>query len=173
MRATAFEKTPGPPAAGKRPFDFATTGFILVLLIIGGWTAAMPISRSVQDKALERFHLASRSFTEWAMLQSVPAMYNFANHYCWSSRPRGCETSGPAIVPQEWRVEETAAVNHFPVRLVTFADNRVRLLRGAEEYRLVVRSEYRGRSMTSCFEVRAGGEGSYVLRRHLSTLEGD
>jgi hypothetical protein len=112
--------------------DVAGALLCALVICISIWQLALPLSRSVQDATLARFHLASPSFAGWALQQPIPSMYSFENRY-W-------------IIDEESNhtVHESKIVNHFPTRLFTFGDNRYRLLNEGISKTLVVRSRYRG-----------------------------
>jgi hypothetical protein len=145
--------------ANARPsrHDFGFVFILLLILVIAGWLIAMPFSLFVQRTTLDRFHLQTRSFLGWAIQQPVPAMYNFYNHY--EVRPSPWKSMSDD--PLEEASSETGTINHFPVRIFTFGDNRSIFLAQPERRTLDAWSSYRGEVLhtrwTATPSVEAGG----------------
>jgi hypothetical protein len=151
-----------------RSRDWLGGGLLVLLMAVGGWLLALPFCPPVQRATLDRFHLVTPSFGWWAAQQAIPSMYNLENR-CWI-------VTGP---PADRRLQLTPAVeptgylNHFPVRIVTFADGRARWLlksepggaapdRGSRFYCL--QSTYQGSARCSWLEVQLV-DGQLVLCR--------
>jgi len=134
-----------PAPLGLPRFDL---GFIFILLLIvsvTGWLLAMPFSRFVQRTTLERFHFQTPSFVGWAAQQPIPAMYNFYNHY--------------EIRPSPWQGQSSVGtVNHFPLRILTFGDNRAIFLAKPEPRILDAWSSYRGEELQTRWTVTPSTE---------------
>lgn len=141
--------------------DFFGLGLAAAVLLIAGWLVSLPLSPFTQKTTAERFHLRTGSFAGWALQQPVPPMYNLENRYWFARRPLSAEEltdSPPADV-------ESMVVNHYPVRVATFADTRLRLFGTAPEGWLYVRSVYQQMELTSGFHVSRAGDGELRLRR--------
>jgi hypothetical protein len=122
--------------------------------IVALWLLAMPFCQFIQQTTFNRYHLQSGSFAAWATQAPIPAMYNFHNRY--------------RIEPQPWDATlfsrpETGTINHFPVRLYTFGDNRAIMLPRADQRMLTVESRYRGRTLTTRWTATPASDGGYEL----------
>lgn len=131
---------PDPGDSGAVKHDFGFYAILLLILIVACWLLSLPFCRFIQRASLNRFHLQTRSFTLWAIQQPIPAMYNFHNRY--------------EIRPSPWRKDspgqsysERGTVNHFPLRLFTFGDNRAIFLSSPEPRQIDIWSSYRGEEL--------------------------
>jgi len=121
----------------QRP-DWFYRGILAVAAAIALWLILMPFCISIQRATLNRFHLQSGSFARWAIQAPIPAMYNFYNRSRIEALPWDATAFDPPLV-------ET--VNHFPTRIVTFAQWRA-MVHAEENRRMVtLRSDYRGQSL--------------------------
>lgn len=145
-RSNPLSSTPESPR-----LDLATKAMVAVVLGVTAWLMALPLSSSIQQATLARFHLRSSNFLCWALQQPIPAMYSFENRY-WLNGPR--ETA-----------EESSLVNHFPLRLLTFGDNRYRLLHQHQPLNLVVRSRYRNQQLTTICRATPKPDGGFRLTK--------
>ncbi|OYP30348.1 hypothetical protein [Rhodopirellula sp. MGV] len=148
------------PSKPKRPDYF----FIAVLLLTGlvsGWLLLMPFVPAIARMTMRRFHLSSESFGLWAIQAPIPAMYNFGNQYEVSDLPAGLIT--PVLDTTRPRY-----INHFPTRMLTFANTRYNLLCEGRHCYLTIRSAYRGQLLESKIEARPIGEGRYQWIRESS-----
>lgn len=144
---------------------------LAMLILIGGvaiWILALPLSRTVQDCYLRRFHLATPSFPLWAMQQAVPSMYNLENRYWCCTEPVDAEhlwdqKSGASVA-------KSNMANHFPTRVITFGDAR-RFIRMNGESNFYIESKYRGRKLRSIYTLDSIGENKFELVREESTIE--
>ncbi len=141
------------PQTNGKP-DWGYRCIATLLLLVAGWLLAMPFSRFIQQTTFNRYHLQTRSFTLWALQVPVPVMYNFYNRY--------------QIEPLPWDATlftqpVTGTINHFPLRLYTFGDNRALMLPRADRQMLTVQSQYRGHSLTTRWTVTASDDGGYEL----------
>jgi hypothetical protein len=141
------------PAANDQA-DWGYRGILALVLAVALWLSAMPFCRFVQHTSFNRYHLQTRSFTAWAVQAPVPAMYNFYNRYRVEPQPWDATFFSP-------RIEGT--INHFPVRLYTFGDNRPLLLPDVQRRMLTVQSHYRGESLTTRWTVQVADDGVYEL----------
>ena len=132
----------------------------IVTLVVGVaiWLLLMPWIPAIGRTTLNRFHLNSGSFATWAVQFPIPAMYNFANRYEVRRKPM---TERDDADRSRQRL-----VNHFPVRIFTFADGRYVHLRYGEDRWLTVESSYRGQTLRSSFHAqpKPAGKG-FDLRR--------
>lgn len=120
---------------------------------------------------MRRFHLRDNSFLVWAIQQPIPAMYNFANRYrVWegSPAPPPEATAGHSAhqIGDPAELLESGCVNHFPSRMITFANARYRLLAERADCWFELESAYRGQRLTTrlhlCLE-----DGAWRCRRVL------
>ncbi len=134
--------------------DWTYRAIVALIAAVVAWLLAMPFCPFIQQAALNRFHLQSRSFAAWAMQAPVPAMYNFHNRYRIESQPWDATFFERPI---------TGSINHFPVRLYTFGDNRPLLLPKTDRRMLTVQSRYRGQTLTTRWTVTEAEDGGYEL----------
>ncbi len=162
--------------------DVSSLLLLVAILAAAAWNMALPVSEFVQESTLKRFHLATTSFSGWAIQQPIPSMYNFENRY-WSSdqtlnvgelraielstRP-GKQESEPQ--KENWVGVETHAINHFPARTFTFAFSRNNLSNNPHRY-IYLRSRYRGKELSSSFRTRPISENEIRLERLESTFD--
>jgi hypothetical protein len=140
-----------------RRFDPGFAVIAALVIAVSMWLLLTPLLPPVSMTTMKRFHLGSRSFALWAAQFPIPAMYNFANR---------CEVRylPPGLVDPLVPPERSAYLNHFPARVLTFADGRFDLLRGRRDCWVTVTSTYRARSLRTDFHAEAAGE-TVVLRR--------
>jgi len=133
-------------------------GFFFVILslvaAIALWIVSMPFCKFVQRTTINRFHLQTRSFATWAIQQPIPSMYNLYNRF--------------EIRPSPWKPEPNAiwasgTVNHFPLRMFTFGDNRKVYLRPDEAREIDIWSSYRGERLHTHWVATPAEEGGFDL----------
>jgi len=127
------------PKLRQSKTDWLYRGILTTLAGVAVWLIAMPFSPFIQQTTLNRFHLQTGSFVAWAIQAPIPAMYSFYNRFRVEALPWDAK---PFATPQ------TGTLNHFPVRLTTFARDRM-FLRDVDHRMITVRSDYRGRSLTT------------------------
>jgi hypothetical protein len=128
----------------RRGHDHATIGFLALLFAVAAFALAVPANRAVADLAMRRFHLAL-PFPVWALLQPVPAMYNFENRFWLAAAPL---SAAERVVPPPPGVV-SFAVNHYPTRILTFGPGRAEVLRRPAPAYIYFESRYRGRRVES------------------------
>jgi hypothetical protein len=136
----------------KKP-DRLYRGLLVALAGVAAWLIAMPVSPFIQQVALNRFHLQTGSFAAWVIQAPIPAMYNFHNRYRIEAMPWDVS---PFSTPR------TGTLNHFPVRVTTFATDRL-YLKQADRRMITLRSDYRGRSLQTQWIATPRDEGGFVL----------
>ena len=127
------------------PRDIA---FRVIMCIVGAvvvWLLLTPFVDSVAMSTMKRFHLRSDHFASWAIQQPVPSMYNFANLSNTRDTPPGMIQSVLADEVQQ------RYVNHFPTRLMTFADGRYGMLNWGRHNWLELTTTYRGQSLQTTY----------------------
>jgi hypothetical protein len=132
-------------------------GYIMILgliVAVSCWLLAMPFSRFIQDSTLHRFHLTTRHFAIWAVQQPIPAMYNFYNRFEVSPSP--WKKSDPSSVHAE-------TLNHFPLRIITFGDNRRLFLPADEPRQIDIWSRYRGNELRTRYLATPLPDGGFQL----------
>ncbi len=158
---------------------------ILLAFIVGValWIVALPISTTVQDAYLKRFHLDSENFVSWAVQQSVPAMYNFENRVCYSPREITEEEFASAIIrdanlklprivgPVDDETDNVRphlpvfkTINHFPTRTFTFANAIYEHKDNFNGY-FYLTTRYRGRELRSAYEMKSVSENEFKVKR--------
>lgn len=139
--------------------DWLGLAIMAAAVLMAGWLVALPFSRQVQQNTVDRFHLRTRPFAWWAAQQAIPPMYNLENRYWFARRPLAREeltAEPPADV-------ETMMVNHFPVRVATFADNRLRLFHQDPEGWLYVQSVYQQTRQVTAYRIERDGQNGIRL----------
>ncbi len=144
--------------------DWPSAVLLFAIVATSIWIVLNPLSQTVREVSLQRFHLANRGFAQWAILQPVPTMYNFENRYWVSERPLSeIELARPIenVINQDFR---TRQANHFPARLFTFGDSRKFYLENRGRHFLYLSSRYRGNELKTVFEA-VPTERGYQLHR--------
>jgi len=113
----------------------------------------MPLSPFIQQTTLNRFHLQTGSFAAWAIQAPIPAMYSFHNQYRVEAMPWDASPFAPP---------RTGTLNHFPVRVTTFTIDRLNL-KQVDRRMITLRSDYRGRSLTTQWIATPHEDGGFVL----------
>lgn len=152
--------------------DIPSTLLLAAIVGIALWIVALPMSATVQEAYLRRFHLASPSFLSWAIQQPVPAMYNFENQVTISAakleelevKPPESTSDVPTPNPTDENTIADFMINHFPTRSFTFGHTRSHLKENpAGNYHLTTR--YRGREIRSLFELTPVTETEIRIKR--------
>ena len=55
--------------------------------LVFAWNLALPMSQTLQEAGLKRYHLASSNYFAWAAQQPIPSIYNFENRYWMGQAP--------------------------------------------------------------------------------------
>lgn len=155
--------------------DIATAILLAAVACVAAWIIALPISQTVQDAYLKRFHLATPSFIGWSIQQTVPAMYNLENRYWFDRQPLSAQQSFQRSTTGENPGEdfdgfESGMVNHFPTRKFTFGDARSILNKDPNGY-FYLSSKYRGREIRSSFRMSPLSENEIQFRQLEWTIE--
>ncbi len=148
----SLRDTTGAPPPFRRDYGFAA--IVVLLASIALWLIAMPYCEFIQRATLRRFHLQTDTFVRWAAQAPIPAMYNFHNTFEVFPAP-GRSSSD--------RVPLKGTLNHFPVRLFTFGDNREVMFRRREKRTLTLTSRYREQSLTTRWIAIPAGESAIDL----------
>ena len=139
--------------SNPRP-DWIYRVIVALIATVAVWLLALPFCPLIQRTALERFHLQTGSFAAWALQAPVPAMYNFHNRYRLESQPWDATFFERPVM---------GSINHFPVRLYTFAETRPLLLPQTDRRMLTIQSRYRGQTLTTRWSVTEVKDGGYEL----------
>lgn len=160
-----------------------------VMGLVTIWLLATPFVDAVATTTMRRFHLRSSNFWTWAPQFPVPAMYNFANRYRvdWivpADEPgqeiglidavEDSEVARPFDLDKiefEDTSEETFKevrpwryANHFPTRVITFADGRFNYMRNKRSFRFEIESRYQDHVLRSVYDLRYRDNASYQMR---------
>lgn len=151
------------------PRQYPDLGFLAIVMLIAtvaAWLLAMPFAPRVARATMDRFHLRGENFLVWAIQQPIPAMYNFANQYrVYGERPGWWEEEPSILVEQTIPTLESGYVNHFPTRMITFANARYRLLGDRQERWYELHSTYRGQPVTTRIHLRPDDRGQLRMNR--------
>ncbi|MCC9656125.1 hypothetical protein [Rhodopirellula halodulae] len=143
-----------------------------VAVLVAGWLLLMPWCPPIIHSTMNRFHLRTPSFVQWAVQTPIPAMYNFKNTTEVRDLPPQDELSG--LVDPFWLtpLEETSdelgvvasrTINHYPTREFTFANGRVRYLQEDADRWLVIESHYRGEFLQSTYQLSRDEAGVWQM----------
>ena len=139
----------------KQDFGFVTIVTLVVVVVM--WLLLTPILPAVSLATMRRFHLGSQSFVGWAAQFPIPSMYNFPNTYEVRDLP-------PDLFVPIDQEQKRIYLNHFPCRVVTFADGRYHHLRNGQDRWFTFTTNYRGQYLESRWFLKRVGE-KFVLRR--------
>ena len=130
-------------SAEGRPSSF-TKIFASLLGVSYLWVLLTPFVPAVSLAGMKRFNLLTEAFPAWALQQTVPSMYNFANF--------------GVLIPQDLEQYSTpVATNHYPTRHYTF--NLRSTYDGSLPQVLITSSTYQGRTVSARYVVRRAPEG--------------
>ena len=146
------------PSATTRPRDYGFLAIVSLLVVITLWLLLTPLVPAIASATMRRFHLGSKSFALWAIQFPIPPMYNFANRYEVDSLP-------PGMVDPILLTSEKRYINHFPARIVTFADGRYDYLREGSDRWVTIETAYRGQTITTRWHLEAKDPGGFRLNR--------
>lgn len=145
------------PVPDQAP-DYGMMLIVAMLAAVSVWLLLMPLVPQIASSTLHRFHLRSRSFLWWSVQQPIPSMYNFANRFEVREYPPGL--IDPIIDSTEKRF-----INHFPTRILTFANTRYLYLSKGEDRWVTIESSYRGQTLKTRFHAKAIEGGGFELIR--------
>ncbi len=143
-------------AAPKRDHGFIA--ILSLLVLVAAWLLLMPVVPSIASSTMHRFHLRTSSFAWWVAQFPIPPMYNFANRYETSDIP-------PGFVDPILESREKRYINHFPARVLTFANGRYQHLHHGTDRWLTIESSYRGQQLKTRFHAEPKeGNGFRLIR---------
>jgi len=134
----------------RRTRDVGAATFLSLVALVALLALATPLSARTAALMMSRFHLRVQPFAVWAALQPIPSMYNFENRY-WVS-PRPLRADELEILPAPADVE-ARYINHYPLRVMTWAEGRAVLLAPLADRWVYARTCYRGACVRSAFHV--------------------
>lgn len=143
-------------AEPKRDHVFSVIVVLVVMVVL--WLLLTPIVPAIARSTMNRFHLQGESFVWFAVQQPIPAMYNFANEYEVRDFPEG-------FVESFLDTSQRRYINHFPARVMTFANTRYTLQVDGTDRWVTLWSTYRGQSIESRFHIKPIGENRFELVR--------
>lgn len=153
--------------------------FVVWIGLVVGYLVATPIFPDIAMRTMRRFHLVEDRFVVWAIQFPIPAMYNFSNRWCVGEGPLEPEsgvfathvtpldltsaesdTLPAGIVPMDrWR-----HANHFPARVMTFADGRYKHLFRHQPRHFFLHSAYRGNELRTRYVLQPADGHGYRMR---------
>ena len=149
----------------KHDFPEYDIGFLLIVLLVAAivvWLMLMPICPAIARSTINRMHLNTRSFPLWVAQQPIPAMYNLSNRFRLT-RMRGDASE---------TVVRSKSINHFPTRVITFANGRYVNLHKRGALLLEVSSSYRGLNQRSSYLIEPTGS-VFEMSRIRHSLDAD
>ena len=147
----------------KQTPDYGFFAIVFFVIVVAAWLLLTPFVPAIASSTLHRFHLQSESFSWWAIQQPIPAMYNFANRYEVREFPPGLVD--PILVDPILDSSEKRYINHFPTRVLTFANTRYQYLNKGEHRWVTVDSTYRGQTLETRFHAQPLESGGFELLR--------
>lgn len=155
--------------AGQAPTRTRDPLYVVILgavCCVSVWLLLMPFVPAIARTTMQRFHLSTQSYPVWAAQAPIPAMYNFGNQYEIRDLPEGLIT--PVLDSSRPRY-----INHFPTRVLTFANGRYTLLSPGQDRWLTFWSSYRGQTLVSKIHAKPIGEGRFEWVRESSQFQND
>lgn len=113
-------------SSGRIPGVKLFYGLIVLLYLI---ISCKLLFVSVQRESLKQFHLKTKTFSQWALMQLVPSMYNYENEY--------------------WYFNYHGWANHYPLRVITFNSYRKQSVDYLDGHLVTIRSRYRSQDLFS------------------------
>jgi len=141
-----------PSFANIKRIDFGFYAILGLIIVTALWLLAMPWNRDIQRSTLNRFQFQTRSYWAWAAQQPIPSMYNFHNRF---------EVRRTQSVTDRDAVWERGTINHFPLRMITFGDNRGYFLKGEDGCVIDAWSSYRGEQLHTHWTATANPAGGF------------
>ena len=139
--------------------DYSSAFLFAAIALIASWLCCLPFFGSVQRTALNRFHLQTKPFLVWSVQQTVPSIYNFKNEFDFET-----DAENPSAKLQAFAAAKT--VNHFPMRVVTFADCRFVFFHEGEGGNLTVRSRFQDQELVTYWRIdNTPGKGLRLSQR--------
>ncbi|QDT11117.1 hypothetical protein [Planctomycetes bacterium K23_9] len=135
--------------------DVGFVAIVFLVIAISTWLLLMPAVPAIAQTTINRFHFRTASFSQWAIQQPIPAMYNLANRF--QVTQRSADGSDQVLA--------SGMVNHFPARKITFANGRYRNLKTRCACDLQVTSSYRGLQQRTQFHIEPQSDGGFVMSR--------
>lgn len=145
----------------KRSRDPLFGVIVAGMVCVAVWMLLMPFYPAIARMSLRRFHLSTESFAVWAAQAPIPSMYNFGNQYEIRDLPEGLIT--PVLDSTRPRY-----INHYPTRILTFANGRYALLRKGQDRWTTFWSSYRGQRLETKVHAKPVGEGRFEWVRQSS-----
>lgn len=153
---------------------------VAMVMFVVLWLLMTPLVPRVAMETMRRFHLRSSNYAVWAAQFPIPAMYNFANRVRFANLDLSENQKDPSSPAGNTPASNTLAnstpasteptmspwryVNHFPTRVITFADGRYRYMRKRQRHRFELESRYRGQTLRSVYELGNGDDRGFKLR---------
>lgn len=141
----------------RNPITVIVCSLILLTTI---FLISMPFCPWSQRQIMEKFHLKSGSFLQWAAWQFVPSMYNFANETWVRPRPFGDQPDDGSLDTIHYRI------NHYPLRYASFtSDMRAQYKNSKRPVYFYIRSSYRGQALVSVYQLQRTDDESLELKK--------
>ncbi len=139
--------------------------FVWLYTLIAGYALliiCLPFCPLVQHLLMEKFHLRSKSFPQWATLQFAPSMYNFANQlwvteYLPTPEKLLLEKDPSSFVAHTW-------TNHYPFWPVTFFDRRL-FFEPRKMYYITLRTQFQNQDLWTIYQLNTQGLWKKIEQR--------
>lgn len=138
--------------------DYGFIAIVALSIVIAIWLLLMPWVPAIASSTMNRFHLRGDSFAWWAIQAPIPSMYNFANRFEVREFPAG-------LVDPILDTTEKRYINHFPTRVLTFANTRYRFLAEGKDRWVTIDSTYRGQTVETQFHAKKLEDAGFELVR--------
>lgn len=146
----------GKDTSTRRKPDLGFQAIVALLVVVAAWLLLMPWVPAIASATMHRFHLRSGSFASWAIQQPIPSMYNFANRFEMREIPAG-------FLDPIFETDQKRYINHFPTRVLTFANTRYHYLHQGRDQWLTIDTSYRGQSIESVYHAKPIGGGGFEM----------
>jgi len=126
-----------------------------LLAVYAAALASMPFCPALQRAMIQKFHLRSPSFGEWAFFQFAPSMYGFANELWLTDAP--VEPRKLLSSPDQAPSAVHLWTNHYPFWPVTFSARREDLLRTTKDHYVYLRTRFHQQELWTAYRLTPSG----------------
>ena len=133
-------------------FRSSKTACLLAGVLVAGYiyVALKAFVPAVQQRGIDQFHLTHSSFPEWALLQPIPAMYNYANELWIGNRPY---IERNAVRADKSTDHHYTYINHYPLRIISFSWYRSKFLTDTNFDYITLKSTYQNTSQVTHYRI--------------------
>ena len=129
------------------------------------WIASILFSQTTRELAMQRFQLATPSFSSWAAMGPVPAMYNFENRIQFTNELNAEYALNGDPINQEHESWFGMQLNHFPARCLTFAEFSPHWFEDEKQGTFEMSTRFQQTELVSRWEVTEQPDGTLKVQR--------